>query len=265
LFNRFRPLTRNYDDPEGPKFTGSFATAAPPAKESLAVVSYNVFFAQAIKGVIKAFRHHPPLAEADIILLQEMDEQGTAAIAHELQYNYVYYPAWVHRLHGRNFGNAILTRWPLLGTEKILLPGLSPFIGENRTATKARLQVGEREMVAYSTHTEIYLTPVRHRREQVEALVRDIANEGAKPVIVGGDFNTVTHRGIRRIVEQFAQVGLERASKGAGSTMIRFAYRPTAADHIFVRGLRPLNRGVVREAATSDHAALWVELQPPND
>jgi endonuclease/exonuclease/phosphatase (EEP) superfamily protein YafD len=124
------------------------------------------------------------------------------------------------------------------------------------------MQIGNREVVVYSTHTEVYLTSISHRRRQVDSLIADIANEIEAPehVIVGGDFNTVSNRGINRLVSLFARVGLERASKGAGPTMLRYVYRPTAADHIFVRGFRTVGRGAVRKAAASDHTPVWVEL-----
>ena len=51
------------------------------------------------------------LANPDIVLLQEMDEAGTAAIADSLGMNWIYYPASVASHH--DFGNAILSCWPL--------------------------------------------------------------------------------------------------------------------------------------------------------
>lgn len=245
-------------------FEGFYASALPPPEDTLKVVSYNIRFGKAIGQAIEAFRRYTSLVGADIVLLQEMDETGTEEMARQLRYNFVYYPACIHNYHGRHSGNAILARWPLLKTQKIVLPGRSPLNREMRLATKAWLKVGNREIVVYSTHTEVYLTPVSHRRRQVDALIADIPYQ-SEYIIAGGDFNTVSGRSIQRLVKQFARVGLERASKGAGSTMISYAYRPTAADHIFVRGLQTLGRGTVRQAAASDHAPVWVELNYKDD
>jgi endonuclease/exonuclease/phosphatase family metal-dependent hydrolase len=261
----YRPVALNHDDPDGPKFEGSFAPATPPLRrKTLNVVSYNIRFGRAITAAVRAFRHHRQLADADLVFLQEMDEVGTREFARQLQYNYVYYPACIHNVHGRNFGNAILTRLPFVHTEKVILPGRSPLNREMRLAAKACIEVGAREMMVYSTHTEVFLSPTSHRRRQVETLIADIP-EQAEHVIIGGDFNTVSYRGINRLVAQFAQAGLQRASKGAGSTMVSYPYRPTAADHIFVRGLKALDRGAVRTAIGSDHAPVWVELSVEDD
>jgi endonuclease/exonuclease/phosphatase family metal-dependent hydrolase len=267
LSARYRPVVRNYDDLEGPKFEGFYAPTALSPQDILKVVSYNIRFGEAVEAAVNAFRQYVQLINADIVCLQEMDEVSTESIARQLRYNFVYFPACIHNYHGRNFGNAILSKWPLLGTKKIILPGLSPLTRQIRLAAKAWLQVGKREIVVYSTHTEVYLTMINHRRQQADALISDIAHtvEESQYVIVGGDFNTVSHRGINRLVNQFARVGLERASKGAGATMMRYAYRPTAADHIFVRGLRTLGRGAVRQAAASDHAPVWVMLANRGD
>jgi endonuclease/exonuclease/phosphatase family metal-dependent hydrolase len=259
LIARYRPVVINYDDSEGPKFEGFFAASGPIPKDTLKVVSYNIRFAEAVEQAIEVFRGYAVLADADVVLLQEMDEAGTEALAQQLRFNYVYYPACIHNYHGRHFGNAVLAKWPLLHSEKIILPGLSPITRQIRLAAKAWLQVGDRQVVVYSTHTEVYLTLISHRRQQIETLIADIGDE-PEYIIAGGDFNTVSNRGINRLVHLFAQVGLERASKGAGPTMLRHAYRPTAADHIFVRGLKTIGRGAVRQAAASDHAPVWVEL-----
>lgn len=260
MISRYRPVARNYSSPEGPKFEGFYAPLSLSPKERLRVVSYNINFGKAIVRAIDAFRRYEPLAAADLIFLQEMNEHGTEQIARQLLYNYIYYPACIHNYHGRNFGNAILSKWPLFDPEKIILPGFSPLNREMRLATKARMEVGKREIVVYSTHTEVYLTSRSHRRRQVETIIADIP-EQAEYVIVGGDFNTVSNRGIQRLVNLFAQADMQRASKGSGSTMVSYAYRPTAADHIFVRGFKTLDRGAIRRATASDHAPVWVEVE----
>jgi endonuclease/exonuclease/phosphatase family metal-dependent hydrolase len=75
------------------------------------------------------------LQGADIILLQEMDEAGTEHVARELAHNYVYYPASVPFMQGRNLGNAVLSRWPLTQPHKLLLPYRHLAIRQTRIAT----------------------------------------------------------------------------------------------------------------------------------
>jgi hypothetical protein len=136
LLEEVLPKMNNHVAEDGPFFEGSFATTPMPDGSDLVVTTYNLRYGEAITETIRAFQETAPLPESDIILLQEMDEQGVSAIAGELGYNYVYYPASVAE-DGDNFGNAILARWPLTEPKKVILPGLHPLTGQQRTATRA--------------------------------------------------------------------------------------------------------------------------------
>lgn len=255
-----RPTTENYEQPDGPLFEGQHAPAEPETRRFLRVVSYNINFAEGIEQAVREFLQIKTMQNTDIILLQEMDEAGTAAIARELRLNYVYYPASIHR-HGKNFGNAILSRWPIQRPQKLLLPHRSWVNKQLRIAVRASVYVNGIEVMAYSVHTETYAAPPRYRIAQVESVKDDVAAHGKQRTIVGGDFNTATRRGIKRMVRQFAEVGLQRASKGAGSTIAKFGPTPIAADHIFTRGFKIVARGSEAKASASDHYPVWVMLQ----
>ena len=110
------PIT-NCSDPMGPVYTGRYGPENTAAKETIAVVSYNIKLAEAIDDLSGMSE----LRDADILLLQEMDHEGTESIASALRYNYVYYPASIHKT-GKDFGNAILSRWPIHSHRKIILP-----------------------------------------------------------------------------------------------------------------------------------------------
>ena len=49
---------------------------------------------------------------------------------------------------------------------------------------------------------------------------------------------------------------------GAGPTVSKFGLQPSAADHIFARGLTVLGLGRVDSITASDHFPVWVELAP---
>lgn len=247
-----------YEDPEGPGFSGQFAPPAADPPEALTVVTYNIDFGLGVEEAIKGFQTVEPLKWADIVLLQEMDEEGTERMARGLQANFVYFPATLGR-HGRNFGNAVLARWPMVEARKVLLPHRHPIRKQLRIATRVTVRLGDRDVVAYSVHTETYTAPTAHRAAQVAAIVDDIGN-GSGPVIVGGDFNTVSHRSIKRTRAQFASVGLARSSAGAGPTVVRLRIKPSAADHIFSRGFRTLAAGKAEDVVASDHFPVWVRL-----
>ena len=254
-----RAQLKNYDDPLGPRFEGQFATGQPDDRATTKIVTYNVCQGNNVEQAIEEFHALEPLQGADIILLQEMDEAGTEQMARALRLNYVYYPASVPFMQTRNLGNAVLARWPLTQPRKLILPYRHPIIRQVRIVVRATLAVGNREIVVYSAHTETHTVMVQHRRAQVAALVNDLG-PGNGAVVVGGDFNTLTRRSIRRMTEQFAGVGLVRASAGSGPTVHVLGMPASATDHIFTRGFTVLASGAVTTAKASDHFPVWAEL-----
>jgi endonuclease/exonuclease/phosphatase (EEP) superfamily protein YafD len=255
-----RPQIEIYDDPQGPKFEGTFAPAAPTYQQTIKVVSYNIDDGKEVEQATRELGMYNPLRGADFILLQEMDEYGTNKLAHELQYNYIYYPSTRPKRNARNFGNAVLSRWPLSEAEKLILPHKHPTNKQLRIAAKATAVLPDREVTLYSVHTETYTVITRHRRAQVQTIVDDIGT-GDHAVIVGGDFNTVSGRSIRRLKKLFGAIGLVRASSGAGTTVKKYYTRPSAADHIFTRGFTVKDRGSLHATLASDHFPVWVELE----
>lgn len=254
-----QPQIEIYEDPLGPKFEGHFAAEAPRNPETLKVASYNINDGIEVAQAIRELGMYNPLRGSDFFLLQEMDELGTETIARELQYNYIYYPSSMPARMERNFGNAILSRWPLSQPAKLILPHKHPTNKQLRIAVRATAVLPDREITLYSVHTETYTVTTQHRKAQIRAIVDDIG-PGDGPVIVGGDFNTVSSRSIRRLKRLFGEVGLLRASAGAGTTVKKYKTRPSAADHIFTRGFAVKDRGTLYAARASDHFPVWVEL-----
>lgn len=258
LARRFFDQAVNYTDPSGPLYRGDFAAEPGAIPDQLLVVTYNLKYAEAVDEAIVAFRAVAPLPQADIILMQEMDAPATERIARELRYNYVYYPASVAE-DGDDFGNAILSRWPIYEPAKLILPGLHPLSGQQRIATRANIRIGDKDVLVYSAHTEIATAPGALREGQVAAILADIPAE-APWVIIGGDFNNVTSQSVGELTDQFAASGLSHATSGLGPTVTRYGLRPSAADHIFTRGFTAQDAGVLRDVLASDHYPLWVRL-----
>ena len=253
------PQTRNYTDPAGPLLSGRFASDALPAPDELVVVTYNLRYAEAIEEAVAAFQTVAPLPAADFILLQEMDEAGVVALARALGYDYVYAPASVAE-DGDDFGNAILSRWPLSDPRKIILPGLHPLSGQQRTATRATARVGEMDVLLYSVHLEIATAPPELRREQAAAVLADVPDD-APAVIIGGDFNTIMTRGVAGLAEQAAAQDLQLLTAGLEPTLMRFGRPLARADHIVTRGFERLDGGVMSGVSASDHFPVWARLR----
>jgi endonuclease/exonuclease/phosphatase (EEP) superfamily protein YafD len=251
---------KNYIQLDGPRFVGQAAAQQLDYDGTLRVVTWNIRFAEAVETAVAELKTIPTLQNADILLLQEMDEQGVALMAQALNANYVYYPASVHSYHNRNFGNAILTKWPIIEDEKLLLPHENPSNEQRRNAVRAVVDINGKEVLVYSIHTETYWLSQGKRNGQGNAIVEDILSTPSFDfVIVGGDFNTVTENDIKELDSLFGLAELERVSKGAGAS-VNVLGVDIEADHIFARGFTPIDNGNYSETVASDHFPIWADL-----
>lgn len=260
------PVRRNYLDPSGPKYIGRHATTSPAFDGNLKVVSFNIKLGQNIDQAVEELESNLALKDADIVLLQEMDAAGVETISRLLSYNYVYYPAVLHSAHDKEFGNAILSRWPIRKHLKVILPHEHPIRKMRRNAVFATLDVAGREVLAGSVHTEVYVLGNEKRIEQMEAVVDHIDGSYAH-VIVGGDFNTDSRYIIRETERIFLKAGFKRATRDLGPTargdplgIVDFEM-----DHIFVKGLEVVDRGKDEGCRASDHFPIWVTLRLEED
>src|SRR2546422_11512584 len=184
----------NYQSPVAPRYSAalpvqSVAFDSSTPMPALRVVTFNLKYARQVERAIYAFRTYAPLRGADVIMLQEMDAPATQRIAAAMGMAYVYYPAAVHPRTHRDFGNAILSRWPITADEKLMLPHLGRLRHGQRIATVANIQVGNQTVRLYCLHLG---TPSdigwAQRRDQARVILQDAA---AYPlVIVAGDMTS---------------------------------------------------------------------------
>jgi endonuclease/exonuclease/phosphatase family metal-dependent hydrolase len=245
-------LAHNYTDPSGPRYAGWYAEEPATLRDlpRLNVVSFNVQFSKEYARAAAELASSAELADADIILLQEMDVTGTTYIAKALGYDFVYYPGSVQ--HGRDFGNAVLSRWPIVADEKILLPHANPTDGRVRIAVCATLHTPMGDLRAYSVHLETPWLGPRARMDQAQSvLVHARGSELA--TIIGGDFNTGDPGALGTTVDVFERAGFLWASREAGDGL-------GTLDLTFVRDLGTLGSGTVSTRA-SDHRPLWADVE----
>ena len=162
----------------------------------------------------------------------------------------------MHPNTDRDFGEAILSPWPLSDDAKIILPHESVRNGQVRIAVRATVHLPDTPILAYSIHTETALMTPAQRQDQVKALLADVPAD-ARFVVIGGDFNTVTpiERGV--LLDMMAKSDLEWLTEDAGAT-VQEAGVGIIMDYIFGRGLDVTDSGVV-ESEASDHLPLWAE------
>ena len=250
----------NYSDPNDPSYSGTFAVENPTPVETLTVLSYNIWFGDNIDVAVSELQEIKSQRELDIILLQEMDEIGTEQIARELEMNYVYFPAAIEPTYDENFGNAVLSRWPITDSQKLILPHKSFSNQMNRIATRATISLSGSEILVYSLHAESVFTLPRYKQDQYNAVLADIGSD-ANLVIVGGDFNSFTETAVKALEEDFWQAGFVRASEGSGSSFVKYGIE-VYSDHIFTKGFVVEEAGKMTEATASDHLPIWVTLIP---
>lgn len=248
----------NYEEAAMPRFDGRHARGGLTFDGTLDVVTWNIRFSQEIEAAIAELTSIPELIDADVLMLQEMDETGVWTIARTLAYDYVYFPASLHTRNDKNFGNAVLSKWSIVDAEKILLPHRNPRNDQARIAVRATIDVAGIDVVVYSVHTETpWLGPER-REDQIESSI-DSIDATDEHVVVGGDFNTVTPQGVAELTDLFAAAGFTAVSAGTGPTFTAAGVGLTT-DHIFARGFDSDDAGVMPETAASDHQPLWARL-----
>jgi endonuclease/exonuclease/phosphatase family metal-dependent hydrolase len=248
--------TVNLLNPTSPRFEGGYArTAAKPAASDtsrIKVVSFNIKLADRIEPAIEVLRTEA-LRDADVISLQEMDEAGVERIARALNLNYIYYPGSIHPTRQRYYGPAILSRWPITETRKLILPHTSWSRHQRRNVTAASVTVRGSCLRVYAIHLETQAqASSRQREDQVDVVLAD-AETTSCPVVIAGDFNS---KGIGRYLER---KGFAWATEHVGSTITVFSW-----DHIFARGLAlpdSAMAGKVKEVhGASDHRPVWASL-----
>lgn len=249
----------NYTEQDYPFFSGKYAPESLQPVDSLTVVTYNIWFGEDISQALSELREIGSQSPLDIILLQEMDEDGTEKLARELALNYVYFPAAIEPTYHHNFGNAILSRWPLVDPHKLILPHRSLSNRMNRTATRATIQIDGAGILVYSVHTESIFTLPQFRAEQYTSILRDI-DPTAEFVIIGGDFNTFTQTAVNKIENSYQQASLSRVSADIGYTVDKYGIQLTP-DHIFTKGLVGEETGKLTSATASDHLPMWVTVR----
>jgi endonuclease/exonuclease/phosphatase family metal-dependent hydrolase len=223
------------------------------------VVTWNIELGLDVDGGLHALRHHDRLSEADVVLLQEMDHDGTERIAQGLGYDFVYAPGSVHQKTGREFGNAILSPWPLRDEQTIRLPHQARVGGRPRVALVATARIDGIDQTLCCTHTETPAMTWVKRQEQFAALADAAVAFPTELAILGGDFNTASRRSVRTVISLFEDHGFDHVSIDAVTTLRRGGQNFTL-DHVFARGLSPVESGVAQDVVASDHWPVWVVL-----
>jgi endonuclease/exonuclease/phosphatase (EEP) superfamily protein YafD len=241
-------------------YSGLSDGTPPSESDSLVCVSYNIEYSEELEQALADLTSDPRLRHPDILLLQEMDPEGVAFLAGHLGMNYYYYPSFISPHHGRLFGTAVLSPWPLGEPQSIVLPHPNPLTDNRRAALAVDVQIGARVVRTVSVHLSTLIVDLEDRLEQAvivgDSLVADVG-----PTIIGGDFNTGTNyegtlfrRVARKAGFREARVLEDRTASGGPLDLVGYDLK---LDHIYYRDLEFVAAGVSDKAKASDHLPVW--------
>ncbi|HEX9108955.1 MAG TPA: endonuclease/exonuclease/phosphatase family protein [Longimicrobiales bacterium] len=247
---------RNYTVPDSPGWglpAAMVAAAAASAggPDTLRIVSFNIEYGLRVDSAIAVLTGTPELRGADVVLLQEMDAAGAERVATALRMGYAYFPATHHRFTHRDFGEAVLSRWPISEPHKIILPHRGLLSRTQRVASAVTIHVGERAVRVASLHAA---TPgevgPRGRRDQLRAVLEDALRYPR--AIVGGDLNS------HDVGKVAVELGFAWPTEHGPKTDVL-----GRIDHIFLRGLgvpdSAASGTVMDNRQASDHKPVWAK------
>ena len=149
-------------------------------------MTFNLKWGRHVDRAADLFTRPGPLRDADLVVLEEMDQPGTERLARALGFDYVYVPSAVHPVPKQDFGVALLSPWPLEEPRKLLLPHQNRFRKLRRSAAVATLRSPLGPIRVYGVHLE---SPAgawdRVRRDQARVVLAD-AEDWVGPVVVAG-------------------------------------------------------------------------------
>ena len=209
----------------------------------------------------------------DIVALQELDLSRTRSagvdqtgmIAEQLGWHSYFHPAM--RRGDEHYGNAVLSRYPLMFRRAAELPGTAPFFcRENRAAIEMDVETNLGTVHIINTHLGLGWRERLLQAQLFTSAEWHAAIAGDAPLILLGDFNSLPgsrpYRALTRHLRDVRQ--LVRATRPIRTFPTWFP--ALAVDHIFVNAaLQPLSLTVHRSAIAqiaSDHFPLVAELGP---
>lgn len=234
---------------------------------TLRVMTYNIHHGEGLDGKVDLLRIAQLIQRegADIVALQEVDKGVTRTALRDL-------PAELAALtgmtgvfsnnfpfQGGEYGNAVLTRFPVVRVTNTLYPMLRA--GEQRGLLQLVLDVRGRELVFMNTHID-YRSDDAERWLNVGEIEKRMQQYAGRPIILCGDFNTTPEsRVCRRLSERFDDTWA-RVGQGDGFTIP--AEQPTKRiDYIWIakdKSFVPL-RVWVPQSDASDHLPVVAEFR----
>ena len=261
--------------------SGTYAHSAPGFHAHAAILNWNIDRGQHLNDIKDQIRSLKP----DVCIFQEVDlgarrthgEDVAKELAEAFDMNYVFAPEFQELGQGTAedpayHGQALLTTLPVRSSRMIrfehqsgfwkprrLLISSVPLLQRReggRVALVAELDNGGKLLVVYNLHLESKGT------EQLRLLQLEEVLDDAKryppdtPVIVAGDFNTLSFHS--RLIPRLQQAGFRSAF---GDRRVRTHVIVGALDWVFVRGSIEYEHQQVLRVPGSDHFPISVDVR----
>jgi endonuclease/exonuclease/phosphatase family metal-dependent hydrolase len=237
------------------------------APDKFKIVSYNMRWrgGKDLEKLIGLLRGDEEIGGAGVICLQEVDRNkkrtknvNTARqMAQELGLHYAWAaPPSVDTEAEEETGVAILSRYPLSGATRIVLPEAGPK-GRRRVALGVTADTGTQKIRVYSLHAEIRISN-KGRLEQFRAVLEDAKKYPL--AVIAGDFNTYTNGAAADTVKLFQEAGFSTPFPLDKATWRTFIVE-LKLDWLWLRGLQTNKHGIDRAVKMSDHWPLWLDVQ----
>jgi len=237
-----------------------------PEPRTITVVSYNIHFAISRNGSVQLGRIADELRawDADVVALQEIDDTRSRSgyvdqaewLAGELGMTATFAAAEEHG--DGSYGNAVLSRFPVVSSESFRLPAVGSGLTNPRVLLRTVIDVRGFELAIDSTH----FSNTSDASDNLQA--RRTVELATEPRIVMGDLNSSPHDPAYSILRSGLVDAWELVGIGKGRTYP--TWNPVGRiDYALYAGeLRPVSADVL-PSSVSDHSALRTrfELQPP--
>jgi len=236
------------------------------AQRELTVMTYNIHHAEGMDGKLDVARIGRVIAKQkpDLVALQEVDAGAKRTngvmqpgeLARQLKMHHAYGPAM--DFQGGKYGNAVLSRFPIVETRVIALPHKPGDQREPRSAVATIVKLSSRREIAFvSTHFD-HTSRAPDRLEQAKALNQRLGDV-REPAILAGDFNCDPESPPMQELESAWDLASdpEQLTCPADRPRLRI-------DHVLVRpraAWKVIESKVVEEPIASDHRPVVVRLK----
>lgn len=227
---------------------------------SLTVVTYNIQHGRGMDGQfnLKRTAHVLTALNPDIILLQEVDcrrpqtrmRHQPAFLAKILKMDYAY--GAVKNYRPGSYGNAILSRYPIVNYKNHILPG-----EDQRCCLEAEIGTSLFNFTVFNLHLGL---KAAERYRHLQDIILPRVTAASSPVILGGDFNARPESREIGLVKDCLQDSFQANS---GECIHTFpADQPRARiDYIFLSNHWELNDcKIIPDTQASDHLPLVCEV-----